>query len=160
MFLPHRTYRDNEQNALTLGLLQEEGMTNRMFENYIFDRDTLYDGRISSSRIVCRIKNGYLYRGDSTSSSRIIGLVKDGKIYEGNIASSSHLKGFLRGNAIYAGSVPSSNAIVLIEKNGDLYLGRNTYSSARIEAIEGTETMDLAMLAAMIHFFIMPILNR
>lgn len=43
MFLPHRTYRDNEQNALTLGLLQEEGMTNRMFENYIFDRDTLYD---------------------------------------------------------------------------------------------------------------------
>lgn len=135
MFLPHRTYRDNEQNALTLGLLQEEGMTNRMFENYIFDRDTLYDGRI-------------------------IGLVKDGKIYEGNIASSSHLKGFLRGNAIYAGSVPSSNAIVLIEKNGDLYLGRNTYSSARIKAIEGTETMDLAMLAAMIHFFIMPILNR
>ena len=135
-------------------------MTNRMFENYIFDRDTLYDGRISSSHIVCRIKNGYLYQGDSTSSSRIIGLVKDGKIYEGNIASSSYLKGFLRGNAIYAGSVPSSSAIVLIEKNGDLYLGRNTYSSARIEAIEGTETMDLAMLAAMIHFFIMPILNR
>ncbi len=133
-------------------------MTNQ-FKNLIFKNDALYDGFVSSGRMICHIKKGIFYKGSVTTSRNAVALIKDGKIYDGDMPSSRNLKGFQKDNFVYAGSMPSSRAIVLMEKDATLYLGSVKRSSAELDRIKGTEDMDLATYAALIHYFITPILN-
>lgn len=51
-------------------------------------------------------------------------------------------------------------AVVLTEKNGELYEGNLVQNSSKIDRIKGMELLDLNCVAAMIHFFVCPILNR
>lgn len=129
------------------------------FKNLIFKNDALYDGYVSNSRMICHIKKGIFYKGANLSRSYAVALIKDGKIYGGDMPSSRYLKGFQRDNIVYAGSVPSSRNIVLMEKGDSLYLGSVQRSSAQIDRIKGAEELDLATYAALIHYFISPILN-
>ncbi len=129
------------------------------FKNLIFKNDALYDGYVSNSRMICHIKKGIFYKGSVTTSRNAVALVKDGKIYDGDVASSRYLKGFQKDDVVYAGSSPLSRNIVLMEKDATLYLGSVKRSSAEFDWIKGTEDMDLATYAALIHYFISPILN-
>ncbi len=129
------------------------------FKNLIFKNDALYDGFVSSSRMICHIKNGIFYKGSVTVWSHAVALVKDGKIYDGDRVASRYLKGFQKDNIVYAGSAPLTRAIVLMQKGLTLYLGSVQRSSAEFARIKGTEQMDLATYAALIHYFISPILN-
>ena len=129
-------------------------------KNLLFKNDTLYDGYVSESKAVCRFKNGVLYRGSMTFSSNAVALVKDGKIYEGNMVTPSRQKGFVKNGMVYRGTVASGSAVVLTEKNGEFFEGNRVQNSTKIDRIKGTEMLDLSWVAAMIHFFVCPILTR
>ena len=126
-------------------------------KNYIFKNEALYDGVVSNSKMLCHIKNGVLYKGYMTSQSNAVAVVKDGKIYDGYAVRLSALKGFAKGDVVYAGNTPRSSAIVLMRKSGDFYLGNIQKSSAKLDPIKGAEWIDLALFAALFHYFISPI---
>ena len=47
----------------------------------IFKNGALYDGIVSSSRMLCHIDGDKLYEGTITSSSKALCNIKNGKIY-------------------------------------------------------------------------------
>ena len=47
----------------------------------VFKNGALYDGVVSSSRMLCHIDGDKLYEGTITSSSKALCTIKNGKIY-------------------------------------------------------------------------------
>lgn len=69
----------------------------------IFKNGALYDGIVSSSKMLCHIDKNRLYDGTITSSSKVLCTIEDGKIYQGTIVSSSKQLGFVEDGKAYEG---------------------------------------------------------
>lgn len=67
--------------------------------------------------------------------------------------------GCVKNDKVYKGPVEVSSAQVATIKNGIVYEGRSATRSALIADIEGADSLDPTIIAAMVHFFICPILN-
>ena len=82
-------------------------------KSLVFKNGAIYDGIVSSSRMLCHVDGDKLYEGTITSSSKALCTIRNGKIYQGTIVSSSRQLGLIDDAKAYKGTVKSSSKVVL-----------------------------------------------
>lgn len=111
------------------------------FRGLIFKNDALYQGQVSSSRMLANIRDGKIYKGSSSTSSNVLFTVKSGKVFKGNSTSSSNCCYTINDGKVYQGGQVMSSRQVLTVKNGQIYKGQQAFSSNLLGSIDGAERL-------------------
>lgn len=110
-----------------------------VFSNLLFKNGALYQGQVSSSRMLANIKDGKVYKGSFSTLSNILFTVKSGKVFKGNSTTSSNCCYTINDGKVYQGGYVSSSKQVLTVKNGQIYKGSQATSSNLLGSIDGAE---------------------